>query len=408
MRSFGVKNVDFGGIRSPSRAVRSISATLTGRISTARDGVAGPHRIDHEVDAVLVRTRWWSRPAKRVFQPQPVERPHTVERSRHAAPATARHRSAPTRHSTPSRSIAASVAGPRSRPASLRSNVPVERLDQLVPRDVVVEPVDRLDAQLVGDEFADERERLLGGTGAASPGRLATLVTVGAADPVAVVAVGDQHVVGRDHRGDRVDPHRVGHPFDDVLHAVDGDRGDRLGRLGEQLGEPGRQRQAPHRGQVGAGRTREVEPVGRRLRRDALVGQHTAGALVDDFEAAEHTDDVTVGAGRVGEPHPVDRERRGVVGDEHRPSSIHVLQRVGGPLVPVGPVGFPGDVDVGDVVDAPRPELVEVGVGQHVVRRGDEIVDVPIPVAEGGERGEPGHAPQCHPRAPATATITWR
>ena len=33
--SFGVKNVDFGGITTPSRAVRSISATLTGRISTA-------------------------------------------------------------------------------------------------------------------------------------------------------------------------------------------------------------------------------------------------------------------------------------------------------------------------------------------------------------------------------------
>ena len=35
VRSFGVKNVDFGGISAPSRAVRSISATLTGRISTA-------------------------------------------------------------------------------------------------------------------------------------------------------------------------------------------------------------------------------------------------------------------------------------------------------------------------------------------------------------------------------------
>ena len=33
--SFGVKKVDLGGISRPSRAVRSISATLTGRISTA-------------------------------------------------------------------------------------------------------------------------------------------------------------------------------------------------------------------------------------------------------------------------------------------------------------------------------------------------------------------------------------
>ena len=34
VRSFGVKNVDLGGISRPSRAVRVISATLTGRIST--------------------------------------------------------------------------------------------------------------------------------------------------------------------------------------------------------------------------------------------------------------------------------------------------------------------------------------------------------------------------------------
>ena len=35
VRSLGVKNVDFGGISRPSRAVRSISAMATGRISTA-------------------------------------------------------------------------------------------------------------------------------------------------------------------------------------------------------------------------------------------------------------------------------------------------------------------------------------------------------------------------------------
>ena len=35
VRSFGVKNVDFGGMSAPSLAVRSISATLTGRTRTA-------------------------------------------------------------------------------------------------------------------------------------------------------------------------------------------------------------------------------------------------------------------------------------------------------------------------------------------------------------------------------------
>ena len=50
VRSLGVKNVDFGGISRPSRAVRSISAMLTGRISTAprgrarRDGGDAPRR----------------------------------------------------------------------------------------------------------------------------------------------------------------------------------------------------------------------------------------------------------------------------------------------------------------------------------------------------------------------------
>ena len=34
MRNLGVKNVDLGGISRPSRAVRSISVTLTGLITT--------------------------------------------------------------------------------------------------------------------------------------------------------------------------------------------------------------------------------------------------------------------------------------------------------------------------------------------------------------------------------------
>ena len=54
MRSFGVKNVDFGGISRPSRAVRSISAMLTGRISTAAVAAPGGDRVEHLVEAVLV------------------------------------------------------------------------------------------------------------------------------------------------------------------------------------------------------------------------------------------------------------------------------------------------------------------------------------------------------------------
>ena len=60
----------------------------------------------------------------------------------------------------------------------------------------------------------------------------------------------------------------------------------------EQGGQPGGQRQAPDGREVGVRRPREVEAVGRRLRRRALVGEHAAGALVDDLEAAEHADEV--------------------------------------------------------------------------------------------------------------------
>ena len=85
---------------------------------------------------------------------------------------------------------------------------------------------------------------------------------------------------------------RVGDPLDDVLDAVDGHRADRLARLGEQRGQPAGQRQAPDGREVGVGRPGEVEAVGRRLRRRALVGEHAAGALVDDLQPAEHADEV--------------------------------------------------------------------------------------------------------------------
>ncbi len=231
VRSFGVKNVDFGGIRSPSRAVRSISATLTGRMSTAP--TASPARTASTTRSTPC---WydtpWGRSANAVSNHRSVERAHAVERSgprRQPLPVTVRadeaeHAVALHRRERGGRNLA--------RVASLE--VPVEGLDQLVPRGVVVEPVDRLDAQLVGDEFAHEGECLLGRTGRPA-GLVAPLVAVGPADAVTVVAVGDQHVVGREERADRIDPTLVGDPFDDVLHALDGDRGDRLGRFGEQL-----------------------------------------------------------------------------------------------------------------------------------------------------------------------------
>ena len=120
-----------------------------------------------------------------------------------------------------------------------------------------------------------------------------------------------------------------------MLDPVDGDRADRLARLDEQLGEAAGQRQAPHGREVGVRRPGQVEPVGRGLRRRALVGQHTAGALVDDLQAAEHADEVAPGACGVGEPHAVERERRLVVADQRavgdpRPQQV-AGQRCSGP-----------------------------------------------------------------------------
>ena len=76
--SFGVKKVDLGGISRPSRAVRSISATLTGRISTA---AAGPPRIDLGqglVQPVLVG-HVQRHIGERGLQPGPVQGAYAVE-----------------------------------------------------------------------------------------------------------------------------------------------------------------------------------------------------------------------------------------------------------------------------------------------------------------------------------------
>lgn len=58
-----------------------------------------------------------------------------------------------------------------------------------------------------------------------------------------------------------------------------------------------------------------------------------------------------------------------------------------------------------DVPSAPFPEFVEVGIRQHVVGRCDQIVDLGVAVAQGGERGEAWHHDRMSRRDVATATI---
>ena len=83
--------------------------------------------------------------------------------------------------------------------------------------------------------------------GVAATRRRPDLVAVDAADAVAVVAVGDQHVVAAEVLADGSDPFGVGDPLDDVLDAVDGHGADRLAGSASSVGQAGGQRQTPDR-----------------------------------------------------------------------------------------------------------------------------------------------------------------
>ena len=136
----------------------------------------------------------------------------------------------------------------------------------------------------------------------------------------------------------------------------------------------------------------EVEAVGRRLGGGALVGQHAAGALVDDLERRRSRRR----ARALAPVASMKRMRYSVnVGARRRPACRRRSSRrsvAGRALVAVGAVALARDVDVDDVVLGRGRQRVEVGVRQHVVRRGDDVVERQRGVAEGGERFEPRHA----------------
>ena len=109
-----------------------------------------------------------------------------------------------------------------------------------------------------------------------------------------------------------------------------------------------------------------------------------------DFESAEHTDDVPVGAGRVRECQSVERERRRGVRNEHAVGDP-LSEQFTGLVVAAWASGLAGHIDVRDVVLVFGVECVQLGVGQDVLRRCDEVVDVRIAIAESGKRGEAWH-----------------
>ncbi len=60
---------------------------------------------------------------------------------------------------------------------------------------------------------------------------------------------------------------------------------------------------------------------------------------------------------------------------------------------------------MGDVPAAASAQFVQVGIRQHVVGRCDQVVDLGIAVAQGGERREAWHDDRMSRLDPATATI---
>ena len=81
--------------------------------------------------------------------------------------------------------------------------------------------MNRRHTQLLFDQLVDKGERQLRGC-IGPTGGLSDLIAVRARDSVAVVPVGDQHVIGSQALSDGCDPLRIGNPFHYVLDALIG------------------------------------------------------------------------------------------------------------------------------------------------------------------------------------------
>ena len=102
------------------------------------------------------------------------------------------------------------------------------------------------DVYISGTVAAVREAALLGRPGVAATGR-PRLVPVGAADGVAVVPVGDQHVLGGHRGGDGCHPVRVGDTLDHVLHATVDEPAQHLAGRAQQVRQTGGQGERPDR-----------------------------------------------------------------------------------------------------------------------------------------------------------------
>ena len=153
--------------------------------------------------------------------------------------------------------------------------------------------------------------------------------------------------------------------------------------VGERGREPVREREAPDRVEVGAGRAQQLEAVALRLRQRALVGHHVAPGVVE-AERADHPGGALREAVVAGEVHPVDRERRRVVGDEHAVGAP-LRQRRGGAVVAVG------EDQPDRIVRVARHQRGTRFGFDHVVGWGAHRGDVGGAVTDSGEGKKFGH-----------------
>jgi len=193
---------------------------------------------EYFVQAVLVADLGLTA-GQRVFQPGSVERAHAVECSRtRNQPAgltfgVQQHQAFGLHHLGEGRR--AERLGHRFDGEAARQGIL-----QFVEGQAVVDAVDGLDRQLVVHQLVDEGQGQFGG-GVLALGRLANHVAVDPGDAIAVVAVGDQHVVGADDLPDGRDAVGVGHSFGAMDDSVDLDLADRLAGLGQCCRQAGRQ-----------------------------------------------------------------------------------------------------------------------------------------------------------------------
>ena len=94
-------------------------------------------------------------------------------------------------------------------------------MDEISDFDVGIEAVNRRHAQLLLDQLVDEGECQFCGRIGPTSG-LSDLIAVRARDSVAVMPVGDQHIVGSQALSDGCDAQQIDHPLHDMLNALIG------------------------------------------------------------------------------------------------------------------------------------------------------------------------------------------